>query len=429
MATKKFPNAQRKHVLASMRECDKMGAEEFRKMLNGRSSNKFVCRHNGKDYDSKLIMIRAEQIAGGEITPQEVSGGKDSPVARGLKGLGFKLTRIAFGVAATFAALSGSADAQAKTGEPAVYFASGSSRPGDIRGFATIKHSLGVAAEQVHEASESELYAIAGSGIPVFVDSGAFNERRFNDRHHCKEAKKCQRGECVGDGQLPRVDLPEGCPYTHKFIDEAEWQKRLDLYARLAAVYHAADAAQDLYLVAPDMIADQDVTLARLSRWAAEMRALRSLGVNILVVAQKGPEMDQAAFDAKVAEVLQFDDYVRALPCKKGATTLEELGDFCRKVKPANLHLLGMGVGNAHAQTAMDIIASASPETIVSMDSNKITANVGRQRDGVRPLTAARDLAEKLIAKGKVAYEDCRASIQELGIVLAFGRGYQLAVA
>ena len=299
--------------------------------------------------------------------------------------------------------------------------------PGDIRGFATIKHSLGVAAEQIHEASENELYKIAGSGIPVFVDSGAFNERRFNERHHCKEAKKCQRGDCVGDGQLPRTDLPEGIPYTFKFITEAEWQVRLDLYARLAAVYAAAGAAHDLYLVAPDMIADQQVTLDRLHRWAEEMRALRSLGVNILVVAQKGPAMDQAAFDAKVADVLQFDDYVRALPCKKGATTLEELGAFCKAVKPGKLHLLGMGVNNANAQKAMDIIAANSPSSIVSMDSNKITANVGRQRDGVRPLTAARDLAEKLISKGRVAYEDCRASIQELGIVLAFGRGYQLA--
>jgi hypothetical protein len=149
------------------------------------------------------------------------------------------------------------------------------------------------------------------------------------------------------------------------------------------------------------------------------MRALRSLGVNLLVVAQLG-RLSQVEFDAAASEALGFDDYVRALPCKKAATSAAQVREFCAAVQPKRLHLLGLGVRNDKFNSYLAAVAEVSPNTVVSCDSNMITANVGRKRDGVRPLTAARDLAEKLIASGKTAITD----VQELGVILAFGAGF-----
>jgi hypothetical protein len=88
-----------------------------------------------------------------------------------------------------------------------LYFASGSSRPADIRGFAAIGHAVGVSAPEVSPNAERELARLAGTGLAVFVDSGAFSEVEFS-------------------AEGVRVVRP---------IDHAAWTARLALYGRLAA--------------------------------------------------------------------------------------------------------------------------------------------------------------------------------------------------
>lgn len=117
-----------------------------------------------------------------------------------------------------------------------IYFASGSSRPADIRGFAAIGHAIGVAAPEVSANAEAELVALAGRGIPVFVDSGAFSEVTFG---------------------------AEGVTVVAPITD-ADWRERLALYRRLAVAL-----GPDVYLVAPDRIADQEETIRRMARYAA----------------------------------------------------------------------------------------------------------------------------------------------------------------
>lgn len=182
-----------------------------------------------------------------------------------------------------------------------------------IRGIAAAGRDLGVAADQVSPAAERELEALAGTGIKVFVDSGAFGEVSFQGGWHVK-----------------------------KEITAAEWNRRLDLYTRLAR-----RLGSQLYVVAPDMVGHQGVTLDRLARYADRVRELRALGAQIIVPIQKG-DMTQAAFDREVERVLGFGDYIRGVPSKKGATTLAELEAFCAdlrgRVASPRVHLLGKGL-------------------------------------------------------------------------------------
>jgi hypothetical protein len=263
-----------------------------------------------------------------------------------------------------------------------VYFASGSSRPADIRGFAAVGHPIGVAAPEVSPNAEAELVRLAGTGIPVFVDSGAFSEVAFG---------------------------PAGVTVVRP-IDASGWAERLALYRRLAVAL-----GDQVHLVAPDRIGDQEETLRRLAAHAPELRELRALGANILVPVQKGTRT-QAAFVRDVERVLGFDDFVHAIPSKKKATTLDELEAYLRDVKPSKIHFLGLGIKNASAGAALALVERHAPGAVVTMDSNLIAASVGR---GSRPrrLTLAADEARRLIASGLTSIR----SVQELGIILAFG--------
>lgn len=265
----------------------------------------------------------------------------------------------------------------AAASRPVVYFASGSNRPADIRGFGAIGHAIGVAAPEVSPAAEAELVR---STVPVFVDSGAFSEVEF-----------------TAAGVV--VVAP---------ISDAEWRSRLALYKRLAVRMGAR-----VHLVAPDRIGNQEETLARLARYAPELRELRALGARLLVPIQKGTKT-QAAFVQDAIGVLGFDDFVHAIPSKKRATTLAELAAYVSEVRPSAVHLLGLGIRNSNAPAALAILAGVAS---VSLDSNMIAANVGRGGRKPRPLTAARDAASALIASGSTSIR----SAQELGIIIAFG--------
>jgi hypothetical protein len=265
-----------------------------------------------------------------------------------------------------------------------LYFASGSNRAADVRGFSAVGQAIGVAAPEVSPAAEA---AIIASSVPVFVDSGAFSEVRFT---------------------------PAGVVVV-KAITDAEWRKRLALYLRLARAMGSR-----LSVVAPDRIGDQELTLERLTTYAPELEAIAALGARVLVPIQKGA-MSQAMFVRDVQAVLRFD-FVHAIPSKKEATTMAELEAYVTEVRPAAVHLLGLGIKNALASTALAILERAGV-AVVSLDSNMIAANVGRSERTPRRLTAARDRAAGIIARGETAIT----SAQELGIILAFGDAHAIA--
>jgi hypothetical protein len=258
------------------------------------------------------------------------------------------------------------------------YFASGSNRVGEIRGIAAAGRWLGVAAPEVSVKAEAELHKLAGRDIPVFVDSGAFGEVRFNAPHKCsKKTRACRDGSCVGAGNFPFPDAPKFTFVVVRPISDADWECILALYERLARSLGSA-----LYVVAPDRVGDQDVTADRLARYAARVRQLRSLGANVIVPIQRGA-LSAAAFDRKIERLLGFNDYVRGIPSKKGATPVKELAAFVTdlrdRVASPRIHVLGKGLPYLKPAAAASY-AAALAGCVVTSDSVRICAICGKGR-------------------------------------------------
>lgn len=274
------------------------------------------------------------------------------------------------------------------------YFASGVNRPNQMIGFARAGHHIGVAVDELSRNGIEQLKSFAGTDTLVFVDSGAYSEVEFG---------------------------PAGREVVKPIVN-AEWIKRISIMVELAVALGG-----NLYTVAPDSVGSQVETLERLARYRDQVRAMHAAGANVLVCIQKG-EMSQADFRTACADVLGFDDFVDALPCKKAATTMDELAAYLRDAQPERLHLLGLGERNDDFAIALAHVATYSPATVLFCDSCLLRGTVGRtggKGGGPRLLTACNDLAKELIATGR----SVEPNNVVLSCMLAFGPSRWLAAA
>jgi len=177
-------------------------------------------------------------------------------------------------------------------------FASGVNRVAEMRGFSRLRMPFGVSAA---ELSERALQFLLTLDMPLLVDSGAFSEVQFSDA---------------------------GCHVVQP-ISDAEWHRRLRIYKRLGTVLKA-----DAYVVAPDRVGDQQVTLQRLGRYKADLQELAGLGATVLIPLQVGV-LSHAEFYRAANDSVGFS-MVPAMPMKKGATDIDDLLTFVREVHPLN---------------------------------------------------------------------------------------------
>lgn len=213
----------------------------------------------------------------------------------------------------------------------------------------------------------NEFRSLAGTGLPVFMDSGAFSE----------------------------VGFPG--PYIKQEIKPRDWRARLNGYHLLSQ-----DLKDQLYLVAPDRVGDQDHTLRLLRQYLWDIREL-SKHSNVLVPLQNG-RLEHAQMHRDVDE-LGFP-WVPAIPSKHAATPTDQVARYCREIQPSMLHLLGMGPGNRRLDEVLTAIWTESPDTqVILHDSFLIRSKAGRTNGrggGPRPYTAASDEAEaELLAEGE----------------------------
>jgi hypothetical protein len=357
----------RQDVLEAITTHDAEGKAAFLSSRGYRDSVRYHLRHDGRSYPSKAILGAA---AG--LDSSEFFGGARETVAL-LAKLGFHVRNSETGEVEDEVGLDAIRSKMVAEGfndpapewptlpvAPSAYFASGSNRPGEIRGLSKVGADIGVAAPELGTAAEAELHKLAGTDVLVFVDSGAFSEVKFN--------------------------TDRGAFEVVREITDADWLKRLDLYRRLAT-----SLGSQLFCVAPDQVGSQAVTLQRLARYAPQVRELHELGARVLVAVQKG-ELSQVEFARRVDEILGFDSWVAALPCKKAATSPDEVDRFLADRRPAHIHLLGLGIRNRKADAYLAPFVNSS--TSVSLDSCWIAANVGRGKSRPRRYTSARDFAE-----------------------------------
>jgi hypothetical protein len=236
----------------------------------------------------------------------------------------------------------------------AIYFASGTNEPGEIRALARAGQHLGVSAERLRPRSIAVLKALKGLDIQVFLDSGAYGE------------------------------VAREWPFEVKRpISEQAWAKRLARAADLAQALRG-----QLYIVAPDRIADQATTLERFRAYATEVRALEAAGAHIIVpvpLSAVGPSLPRAEFWRRATEILGLKTPIAGIPSKKKAATVAELAEFAREARPARLHLLGLGPNAAagHFHQVVEAVAAVSPRTRVFCDSVMLQGMRGNGRKGI----------------------------------------------
>lgn len=361
----------RDDILEVLALCDRMGKGAFLEAHGYREAHRYHLRHDGRSYPSKAIL----GVAAG-LESSEFFGGAASTVSR-LARLGFYVRDSLTGDVVDEIGLESLRRTVIAAGfddpapawpelpvTPASYFASGSNRAAEIAALGKLGADVGVAAPLVRKDAEAELIRLAGSDVQVFVDSGAFSEVRFNPARGAFDVARA---------------------ITHR-----EWRERLALYQRLSESLH-----EQAWVVAPDRVGSQELTLERLERYRGQLDAIARTGARILIVAQKGA-MSQAAFFRRALEASGLEGYkgaLPALPCKKAATTAEETTDFVRALEPAHVHLLGLGVRNRKAVAYTRVFASPGVEASYSMDSCWIAGNVGRNGGKRRRFTKAQDIA------------------------------------
>jgi hypothetical protein len=244
------------------------------------------------------------------------------------------------------------------------YYPSGSNHVGEIQGFAAVGMNVGVSADELGERAIAELVAL-DSPTKVFLDSGAFSE--------VAEI----RGGTLFDGML----------YVRKQITPQEWDRRLSIAGRIVRGVRSR-----LLWVAPDRVGSQEETLRRLIEYRRVVRRVASLGASTVCVIQRG-DCSALDFAKKIDQVVGSTAWVVGFPMKRNATKRSTVIDFVKARRPKRVHLLGLGPKSNGFDDLLDKIRRASPDTIVSCDSNRLRALVGRKP--VRALTAAQDAVKE----------------------------------
>lgn len=253
------------------------------------------------------------------------------------------------------------------TDDQETYFASGSNRPGEIEGLARAGWNIGVAVDRLDRAGKTEraLLELAGLLTHVFADSGAFGEVKLEKN------------------KPPRWPKP---------ISDAEWLRRLAIYKRLAA-----GLRHQLWVVAPDRVADQVGTLNRQAKYREQIREIAALGAHVIVPVQKDPAGVSLSVAWMAAQLtLGPGEWIPGLPMRRDATPLPALVEFIATVQPAAVHLLGLGPSAPGWRWVLRAIRQASPGIAITCDSVFLRRMVGRENGpggGPRAITAARDEA------------------------------------
>lgn len=258
-----------------------------------------------------------------------------------------------------------------ETMQAVVHIASGVNAPGEVSGLADNGFNIGITCGEIRDGLLRTLKSYASRcNQLLFVDSGAFSEVEFS----------------VELGRLVVV----------RPITEQGWVERFRLYRWAAAAY-----GRRARVVAPDVVGDQAATLARLEKYAHEMRRVAELGAMVIIPVQKGA-LPMSAMFARCVEILGIpaEQVIAGVPMKKDATSLEDLAELARSLPVgARVHLLGLGPESKRFAAAIATVRGACPTVRITSDSVTLRRLVGRTngRGGsARPITRYQDDARAM---------------------------------
>lgn len=245
------------------------------------------------------------------------------------------------------------------------YFASGSNKAGEIRGFTESGVNVGVAADEVYGTTQDQKNrrkalkevegkkSLSGELIKVFIDSGAFGEVSFDPRTKTFKDKD---------------------KITHQ-----DWLKIFKLYNEIGNAL-----GKQAYIVAPDKVGDQAESFRRIKKY---LPLLESRDVNIIVPIP--PVGKMINYDRQVRQFFG-SDFIRGIPTvqTKGGATPSQIKEYVEDLyadrsvsKPVRIHLLGMGLlpkGRAKQsmweKTLRPMLEKIDPNMEVFLDSVRMAS-------------------------------------------------------
>ena len=239
------------------------------------------------------------------------------------------------------------------------FYCSGANRKPDYMGLAYANINFGISIEELSKKNLQKILEIAEEfkEIKIFADSGAFAEVQYS------------KG---------------GIRSIKKAITHEEWERRLSKYEVLANSY-----GKRLLAIAPDCVGDQTETLKRIEKYKSEI--LNLLNKCLVVVPLQVGEMSLFEMYEKIIEILETDNFIIGIPCKKGATSFDELKSFIKEISPKPVHLLGMSPSSSKWKVTKEMILEEEyPLENLSMDSVRLRALVMRKKY-LGPLTRKMD--------------------------------------
>lgn len=210
-------------------------------------------------------------------------------------------------------------------------FRSGMSNLSDMRGAVNAGVPIGVVAGNLTTAAlVLTLPRYCSHGGKVFIDSGAFTSR--------------QPGE------------------------EMDWAEILSRYKTVASL---SDCPENLFVVAPDCVGDQEQSLLLLTAWAPRVRELIATGCQVIIPIQVGSLPGQAMIE-RVSTLLGSRRFIVGIPSNRAAMSVAE----CKTLRHPAFHILGRVQCDDQQAERLAALCQGNPGASITADANWLRSRI-----------------------------------------------------
>ncbi len=165
-----------------------------------------------------------------------------------------------------------------------------------------------------------------------------------------------------------KVFIDSGAFTVFRTRGAMDWPK---VFRDYESIIGLTDCAENLWVVAPDCVGDQNGTLDLLLEWRDRLLGLIASGVNVIVPLQCGAMPAQTMIE-HVAALLGTRQWVAGIPSNKAAMTVEE----CATLVHDRFHVLGRVQIDAEQVARLEALRHSNPEAFVSADANWLRSRI-----------------------------------------------------
>jgi hypothetical protein len=246
-------------------------------------------------------------------------------------------------------------------------YRSGTNRPAEIDGAVAANVPLGAVIDQLSRPCLERVIAYNAAGGKVFIDSGEFSNFR--------------------NGRTTDFER--------------------DVFPGYRELVARCQHPENLALVAPDRIGDQDATLELQRTYVTPLRAWIAAGVDVLVPLQKGTRAPAAVYAELVA--LLGPNFRLSIPCKEKSWDDDAIVAFLRVAQPTRVHLLGIGKSE-RGRKLIARIEKLFPHLSFTTDANFLRAVIGKRAKSINLAINARFAA--IAREGRTLTDSIKRSVR-----------------